>query len=879
MALTHEPLSPWHVVVTILVSGAIMLLLARWAFDRWQTFGRRLKVRLSVLLLSLGAALLFAYAAWNPSRQHTPDSMRFHLAVAVDVSDSVLRTEDDWPRVRRQTHELIASGIVATSDQIRTQSNASIVTFGSSVVVVEPEMPLAELPSAFERLRRNDFAAGDESDVEAGLLLAGELVGRGGGRGAVLLISDGHQTTGDALAAAQRLAQRGIAVHVHPVASREPELSITAADLPRQVSAETGTFMRGVLWNGSSEAVAAVLTLSKNPVLKSLKSSDMAVTWETAATIPPGTWARFRHPIAFRGPGLQFAQLSLTPTEGEGQHRRRFFTHVNERQRILAIGGDNNWTGALSSAVFSVTQVHPSDVNVKFDLLDFDAIAISSVPASRFSDDALNAIVEAVDQDGVGLIVINGAHRGASPETQTVLQSYDDTVLAPLLPVISEPLVGSIAHQIVIMMDASDSMSSWQIEKAKQIARHIVEELLQPQDRLDLIIFTAGAYHLVEDREMDDDGKRDAIEHINRIGASGGTDPSAALALIARRKMTNCSLVFISDGYFARVAERPDCRATVFAIGHEFVPKDSPLWELADPFPVGIQFDPSDVQIPDMEPPQNFFEPGSYVPVPVKGFVGVGDYLPVPKLLLQGTAVTYIKQDAELAAVRLKLAHPVLAYHESEAGYVGAVTTAFPDAWLNEEQGRQAIEAWVAQVIPYTARDRYNFKLKDLGDAIEIHISLVARDEKLPDVNYLTANIEIGGEVRANVPLRDDPTAPATFSGYIRIPRGDRVQKATLVLRESGPDALLRPQRVPIFIPPAETVETLPSGEAYSYGLNRPLLQAIAQSGGGVWDPAAGRPLLRGGSVKNQGKPLWPFLLIAAVILYFAATALRRLEL
>lgn len=880
--LTTEPLPPWHIVVALLATGVAALLLGRGAFDRWRVLGRGPRTRLAVLFLSLIAAILFAVASLDPRYTRISEPGSVHLAVAVDVSDSVLRADGGWPQVHNQAHELIEASIAAMP-QVRIQGTASIVTFGTGVAVARRKIPLADLPAAFNRLDRSNFAVGDDSDIAAGLARAGELVERAGGQGAILLISDGHQTVGDAFAEAERLARRGIVIHVHPVESRGPELAITAADLPRNVNAEAETFVRGVLTNGASSEVKATLTFSQNPGIEN-PSNQVGMTIDSIL-IPGGDWAPFRQPIQFQGLGLQFVELFLAPDDGAEQHQRRFFTHVYRPPKILAIGGDNRWTAALPPDLATITPIIPSDLSADVNLKDFDAIVISSVPANQFPAGSLAAVAEAVEQDSLGLMIMNGDHHGANDEMQTILMSYKDTVLEPLLPVSGDPrafLIEPPSRQVIILIDASGSMGGWQIEKSKEIARYIVQDLLRPRDRLDLIGFTVGAQPLIKDQFMDDEGKREATNRIDSIAASGGTDPSKALALVADRKMINCGLVFISDGKFDRVAYRPDCRATVFAIGHQSVSEHSPLRELADPFPVGPLFDPRDIEIPYFNPErrEKFFEPGSFIPLTMERFSRKGDRLPVPEMPLQGTAVTYVKEDADLIAVRPKLTDPVLAYRKSGTGHVGVLTTAVPPSWLESEEGRQAVKAWVTWVVPYRARDRYDFRLTDQGDVIEIQISLVAKEGKVPAVKDLTAHIEVQGQAPIHVPLGKDPIAPATFNGHIRISRDTRAQSATLILSESGPDALSHPQRVPILIPQAGTGKTSLSRETHSYGLNKQLLQAIAQAGGGTYfETPNGTPIFRGKKAESRAQPLWPLLLVAAIVCYLVAIALRRLDL
>jgi hypothetical protein len=689
------------------------------------------------------------------------------------------------------------------------------------------------------------------------------------------LISDGNQTDGNALAAAKELAKQGIPVHVYPVTSRGPALSITAADLPRRTHAGVETFLRGVLMNGRTTNENAVLTLSRNP------RQTNSVTRQKTIRIPGGQWARLRWPVVFEDCGLQFVDLNLAAEDGKEPHQRRFFTHVNRPPHILAVGGDNRWVSAIPGDAAEITQVSAEDFNPQIHLKNIDAIVIGSIPAHQFEPEALAALSETVQKNGVGLMLINGGHQGADDETETVLMSYNDTPVEELLPVKSGPRASTPdapPRNVVILIDTSGSMTGRHLTMAKKITRHIVLNLLRAEDRLDLITFTTGAGHLIKSRLMDEQGKQETMDKLGQVSAGGGTDPNRALALVKNRKMSQCGLIFISDGQFSHVTYRPDCRATVFAIGRRSVRRNSPLWKLADPFPVGPNFDPEAITIPyfDPNPRMKFFERGNFTPLSMERLLPGSQRLPVPPLPLEGAAVSYLKEDAILNGVRPRLVDPVLAYGESGTGYVGVFTTEIPELWLNLEKGRQAIEAWISRVVAYMARERYDFKLEDRGDRIDLRISLVSKRGSIPRVTQLAADIRFRGEAPAAVSLRPDNLSPGTFLGQIRVERKNHTRRGVLWVKESGPDALGRAQQVPIFIPPKGEVRPAPSVEEYSYGQNRALLQAIAQAGGGVFDPPRGTSFFRGIPAASRGKPLWSLFLAATVIFYLAAIAVRR---
>ncbi len=882
MALAFAPHGPWHLVAAGAGLLAAACLLGRGLVDRWRVFGHGPWTRLAVVGLSILSAALFWLAALNPYISERSEERDFHIALVLDASDSVLRVEGGWTEIKNRMKKRIALGVDGIPGEIAARGAGGLWTLGEGATRAADAVPLGKLANAFVRLKESDFAPGGETDIAAGLARAGEAIERAGGRGAVVLISDGRETTGDGLAAARRLARAGVAVHVLPVTGGRPDLAIMAADLPRHVAENADALVRGLIRNGRAAPVGAALSVLLNPGAPASGGRfGGPASIESDRPLAPGQWGRLRQPVVFRGSGIQFLDLSLSG--GGVVNRRRFFTHVNSPIRLLSIGGDHRWSAVFPESVAKITRVAPGAFSEGLDPGAFDAFVISDVRAERFPDGAIWDIARAVEVDGAGLMVINGAHEGRDEEAATVLMSYEETPAEPLLPVSSKPRPfrkEPPPRQVIILIDASGSMAGFPLEKSQEIARYIVEHHLRPRDRLDLIVFTTRAMHQVENLPMDPWGKRIALSEIDAIVASGGTDPAEALNLIQGRAMSNCGLIFISDGQFDRVAHRPDCRAAVFAIGHAGVPADSPLHDLADPFPVGPSFDPAAIHIPYFEPKprKKFFEPGRFTPLSMGRLLRKDDRLPIPDLPLTGSAVTYIKEEGLRIAVRPKLTDPILAFKEAGHGRVGVFTSGLPGAWLRRASAREAVRAWITRLIPYNARDRYYFKLEDSGDAIDIQISLAPRQGRIPALDHMNAAIAIADGPTIGVPLRADPDSPGVFRGPARPPRGQGATRAFLVLDESGPDALPISQRVPMLIPGSGPPTSRRTQEAHGSGVDESLLKAIAQCGGGVFDPPPGAPFYREKPFVRRGRPLWPIVVCAAIFFHLAAFVIRRLD-
>jgi hypothetical protein len=878
MTLTFAPEYAWQLWLAALVVAATVasLVAAAWSLER-RYLGAARRTQVVVTSATAAAAVLLAIALSAPALERRDNRASFHAVVLLDVSDSMARSQGGLSRVRG-----IASARLRTATaSAEANATAQVLTFRSDVVAFGRTGPLRRIADRLDEIPDSAFAVGPGTNIAAGLVSSGEAIERAGGRGAVVLVSDGNETDGDGLAAAAALAARGIAIHVLPIAAGAPALGILSANLPAHVDAGSETYVRGVLSNAAGAEQAATLALSAHTMANGRPNGE---TFETrrAMAVAGRQWAQFRTPVVFARPGLQFVNVAV---DGQGSvQRRRLFTHVERAPRVLAVG-DDRWTAAFPPGAIEAVRKEASALGPSESIDDFDAVVIDGVPAGAFAPGALARIASAVSSRKTGLFLANGAHAG-SPLASTILMSYDDSPLEPLLPLASEARArqgGPPPRHLVMLMDTSGSMCGGPLTTAQLIAVSIIDRYLRPHDLLDLMAFTTSASAPLKDEPMTPQGKARAIDEIRRMSCNGGTDPQEALKLLATRRLKNCGLLFFSDGGFGPLRQlsqyRPDCRTTVFGIRPEPFAANEPMSALADPIHVGSAFDPQRIKIPyfDQDAKNHFFEPGAYTPLSMKHVLPSGFAVEVPELPLEGTATTSPKDDVVPVAVRPKLTDPVLAYRESGTANVGELTTALPAAWLGRADGRAAIRQWIAAVLPSVSGRRYTFQLTERGNDLDIDIALAPDGNRLPQVDRMDASIEMPGASALEVSVRRSEEAPATFRARLTLPPSDRPIEATLVLKESGPDALIRPQRIPMLVPPRQPLSGRRVAESFSFGLNEPLLRAMATAGSGSYDAveriAGDRTVVSGGRIE-----LWPVAAALGCLGYLAAILARRVD-
>jgi hypothetical protein len=593
--------------------------------------------------------------------------------------------------------------------------------------------------------------------------------------------------------------------------------------------------------------------------------------------LPEGGWGRFRWPVTLEGLGIDFTQIRMLDQQGNLRHERRLFTHLKRPPRVLAVGGDWRWVSAMEGSGIEIIRASPEDLDLA-TLDQIDAVVINDVAGPQLDPRWITRVVRKVPQ-GLGLFVVNGDHSGLDEKDETVYVSLADTQLGEVLPLKAGPRPfrpkGS-KRQIVVLVDASGSMGSQKMKKAKEIIQYVIETHLGPEDTLDLIAFSTRALHMVETRNMDEAGKQFAIEKLTQLTAGGGTDPRDALALIRDRNFTDCGMLFLSDGEFGSITIRPECRATVFAIGKSSVPANSPLYELADPFPVTADFDPRNVRLPYFQPEgrNKYFEAGNFRPLRLLIPQTAG--WDVPRLNIDGAAITHLEENSQLVAVRPKLTDPVLAFRKIERGMSLAFTGALAGDWIEDPRGQAAVQQWISRLIAYKARDRYDFQLSDYGSFAEMTIALHDKDGSLPDLEALRMRLEMPGASPLDlVPFFED-VQRGEWRVRLPLPAG-LAATGQLIITEYGNQALNEPQAVPIRLPAATDARKVGSEEPFHWGIHESFLRLLAEASGGAYQPAADTSLFPPPILEDRVERLWQWFALAAMICYLGAIACTRI--
>ncbi|HEV8637397.1 MAG TPA: VWA domain-containing protein, partial [Chloroflexota bacterium] len=411
-------------------------------------------------------------------------------------------------------------GVRAALEGKRGDDRAGVVQAAAGARVEEPpsERPL------FTRLAAS--LPTDASDLAAGLRLAGALL-PSGYAGRVVLLSDGRQTVGDAVAAARELAARGVRVDVLPLGgSAQPDLRIEALELPERARrGETSVLtvrahaaLASVRSGSSAGATLRVFRDDRLLVERSVRLE--AGRQEVALALPVGE------------PGLHRYRVDLAPTDPSGDATPQnnalgAVQRVVGPPQVLVVATSTAAAGFLPGALRAggaeVTVAEPS--RTPADLAGwarYDTVVLADVPARLLPPGAMELLERYVRDLGRGLAMTGGPDSFGPG-------GYAETPVERALPVYMDLRGRGRQPRVALMLviDRSGSMAGLKMEMAKEAAARSVG-MLRPDDEAGVLAFDSVPQWVAPLTPL---SQRDRLEaSIGSIFAGGGTEIYPALA-------------------------------------------------------------------------------------------------------------------------------------------------------------------------------------------------------------------------------------------------------------------------------------------------------------------------------------------------------------
>jgi len=517
--------------------------LLAWALGKTLT-DRAPAKRYASFALRLLAAVLLILAVARPTLDRDTD--RFHAVFVVDLSASV-----DLADARAALDD-----IDAALDNLQPGDTHALFTVGSGLRRHATPQDIAQT------LDRWDTGATDDrlragTDLAAALTAA-RLTAPDDAATRVVLFTDARPTTGPLSEALAQLQTQGVGVQHRPLASlTHPEIAVSALTASPAFAHEGEPVRLSATVAGNRSGPAQVRIVHRGVIVArrevTLVAGEPQRVDISVPMLTPGrtVWTAQVAPVAP-------AAAPPQDTGSTGPAAPDHFTinnavsttvHVTGRPRVLVLHEKNRDLRAFAAAMERqdlVVEVRPAAGAPRRmdELLAFDAVVLSDVPATDLSAPQLDLFKRYVADFGGGLAMFGG-------ENSFGLGGYYRTPVEEVLPLSSrfEQEKEKPSMAMVLVIDKSGSMQGQPIALARQAAKAAIE-LLSPRDQIGVVGFDGQAFvALPMTSASDREGAKSAVD---RIGAGGGTFMFAGMDA-ARQMLDNTParikhMIVLGDG-------------------------------------------------------------------------------------------------------------------------------------------------------------------------------------------------------------------------------------------------------------------------------------------------------------------------------------------
>jgi Ca-activated chloride channel homolog len=492
--------------------------LPRGLGDRW-ALGLRCAL-LAVLLLSLTRPTIPRWAD------------RLNVTFLLDESDSVSLA------ARESAYRFAAQSVAA----MQPGDQAGVVVFGEEAVVDQPLRPTSKIerPQAHVPGRGTNLAQA----LQLGLATAPP-----GQANRFVLLTDGRQNMGNAIAVAQAAKDAGADIYYVPAPLTFPqEVVVESMVLPQEVKFGEPFQAKVVAW--SQAEAQGRLSLYRNGEFLGSQVVRLA---------PGKNVYTYRQSLEQSGIHVYQAALDVEGDTIEENNRALGTLVVRGRPQVLLAEKDRTQAQALAAALRSqhvdVTVVEADKIPKDMaGLQKYDGLVLSNVSSLKMTKKQMETIRDYVREQGGGLIMLGG-------EESFGLGGYYRTPIEEALPVTMEVKqkieIPSLA--VVLSIDRSGSMAMTTDEKVTKLdiakeAAHLVVDLLDERNEVGVMSWDT---EFIWDSPLKPARDKQSIHHaIATIKAGGGTDGYPALKesyqVLFDRPALLKHVIFLSDGQMTR---------------------------------------------------------------------------------------------------------------------------------------------------------------------------------------------------------------------------------------------------------------------------------------------------------------------------------------
>jgi len=843
----------------------LLLILPALAFLLWAESGSvhpmsPRRKRILLIVRALGVMLALAALA-GPAKVVTSDGRA--VVIAVDHSQSL-----GEPGMRAAVAKARALRSSLPGD-----TEVSFVGFGDEPRLLgESDLNdpgLAALGAAMEK-------HGAQSNYASALDYARALFPAGTARH-VVLIGDGHETRGSLRSAARAAAVADVHVHAIPVAGpRRPDVRVRGVT-PAQPRIHEGAALKLTVDVESTLDGTGLVKLFENGIEVERRGVTVGSgrTVQEVFTRHPSTRNIYNYRAVLEG----FADDSI-PSNNEGLA----LVEVRGRLRVLYVEGDAAEAQYLMEAMekegilLELRQAGNIPGTVQ-ELGGYDAVILSDLPAHKVGESAMAAIRDYVDKLGGGFVMIGGPNSFG-------VGGYYHSPIEEILPVrLKAPdEEEKQSSALAICVDRSGSMSGEKLEMAKS-ASIATAEVLTRNDYIGVWAFDSESRVIVPMTRLTSTAA--VAGQISSLTAGGGTNLYPAMSdarnALQRVKAKIKHMLILTDGETAGSgyeALASQCRAGGITISTVGVGQDVRMpflqaiaslgggqsYNATDPGAITRIFTQDTLMHTGRMLREEAFEPKVAERHPI--LAGWDRFEPPPLL---GYVKTLRKSIAQVPLVS-DLGDPLLAHWRYGLGKVTAFTSDAKSRWASLWISRwSGFGQFWSQVLRETARppQGQNMDLRCAMDGDEARVSVDA----LADAGTRGNDERVGAEVFF-VPA-------GSLAAPLKPVR-------TLALRQSGPglyEGVFKPDQAGVYLVRAQRGAQMvtaglvhnPGGEVSLGTVNERLLREACSLAGGAY-LETGTRLDLGKAKARRYVELWPWLVIALMLVFLADIAVRRWE-
>ncbi|MCI0745762.1 MAG: VWA domain-containing protein [Verrucomicrobia subdivision 3 bacterium] len=752
----------------------------------------------------------------------------------------------------------------AASKEKKKTDKAGVLVFGTDAAIE------ISASSAVDVQKINAVVPTDRTDVGAAIRL-GTAAFPETGQKRIVLLSDGNENFGDAMAAVLAARPLGVTVDVIPLGvQRSNDVSVQKLALPNRVK-KGQTFETRIFIN-SDNAQRATLRLYRNDQ----PLGEQKVELNEGKNL-------FTFPQTLSENGF-YGYNVFVDTAGDRlpqNNQASSFTHVRGDPNVLILSAEPSADQTLAMALRSAKlEVKVGGIEAMprtlAEIQSYDTIFVSNIAAGDLGEEAMKLLESAVRDFGVGLVCVGGDQAYAAG-------GYRGTPLETTLPVNMELDSKKVlpSGAVALVMHGMEFMDGNQIAIGCALG---VLDALGPQDEMGVVLW---------------DGKDDWLFPMTKVGDKRALGKKIAGMNQGDLPTFQNVMTMAHEGLKKSTANLK--HMIIFSDGDPAAPSQQLMHSI-----VGDRITVSTVLIAGHAGPEtmqwiadqgrgrfhNVNNPGQLPQIFIKEAAvilksAIFEEPFKPKVTaaselirgiaaaeypnLRGYVCTTPKTRAEIPLISDK-GDPVLAHWQYGLGRAVAFTSDAKAKWAREWLDWQKYRQFWAQTAQWSLRrlENADFATEVSIDRGEGHISVEALDPGGDYRNFLNLQTVVVSPTGERQTVRLEQTGPGRYEA--RFPT-KQVGSYLLNLMEIKDGQLAASQVV------GASVNYSPEFSAPEPNIN--FLNRLAEAGGGrLLDPQkpADNPFLHERKKTYQPQDLWEWLLKFAVILFTLDIGVRRVH-